>query len=130
MSSSRSQISFSTSRCSTAAMRAVSSGSMMSSASESSANRRSSPFEGIRCYKGKQGSAIFRLNEHVDRLFASAHIGLLQIPYGKKEIADAIRETVRVNRLDECYIRPIVFVGAGDMGLYVPENPIRVAIAA
>src|SRR2546428_6794790 len=87
-------------------------------------------FEGIRCYKGTQGSAIFRLNEHVDRLFASAHIGLLQIPYGKKEIADAIRETVRVNRLDECYIRPIVFVGYGDMGLYVPENPIRVAIAA
>ena len=87
-------------------------------------------FEGIRCYKGQQGSAIFRLNEHVDRLFASAHIGLLQIPFGKKEIADAIRETVRVNRLDECYIRPIVFVGAGDMGLYVPDNPIRVAIAA
>src|SRR5256712_9424692 len=89
-----------------------------------------SAFEGIRCYKGKQGSAIFRLNEHVDRLFASAHIGLLQIPYGKKEIADAIRETVRVNRLDECYIPPIVFVGAGAMGLYVPQKPIQVAMSA
>jgi branched-chain amino acid aminotransferase len=87
-------------------------------------------FEGIRCYKGVRGSAIFRLNEHVDRLFASAHIGMLKIPYGKKEIADAIRETVRINRLTECYIRPIVFVGYGDMGLYVTENPIRVAIAA
>ena len=87
-------------------------------------------FEGLRCYRGAQGSAIFRLNEHVDRLFASAHIGLLPIPYGKKEIADAIRETVRMNKLEECYIRPLVFVGDGDMGLYVPENPIRVAIAA
>ena len=87
-------------------------------------------FEGIRCYQGLRGSAIFRLNEHVDRLFASAHIILIKIPYGKKEIADAIRETVRINRLAECYIRPIVFVGYGDMGLYTPDNPIRVAIAA
>jgi branched-chain amino acid aminotransferase len=89
-----------------------------------------SAFEGIRCYKGVRGSAIFRLNEHVDRLFASAHIGLITIPFGKKEIADAIRETVRINKLDECYIRPIVFIGHGDMGLYVPDNPIRMAIAA
>jgi branched-chain amino acid aminotransferase len=89
-----------------------------------------SAFEGIRCYKGARGSAIFRLTEHVDRLFASAHIGLIKIPFGKKEIVDAICETVRVNKLDECYIRPIVFIGHGDMGLYVPDNPIRVAIAA
>jgi len=89
-----------------------------------------SAFEGIRCYKGERGSAIFRLNEHVDRLFASAHICLLPMPFGRKEIADAICETVRVNKLVECYIRPIVFVGYGDMGLYVPDNPTRVAIAA
>ena len=87
-------------------------------------------FEGIRCYKGARGSAIFRLNEHVDRLFASAHITLIKIPFSKKEIADAIRETVRVNRLEECYIRPLVFIGAGDMGLYCPDNPIRTAIVA
>ena len=87
-------------------------------------------FEGIRCYKGERGSAIFRLNEHVDRLFASCHITLMTIPFGKKVIADAIRETVRANMLDECYIRPLVFIGAGDMGLYCPDNPIRVAVIA
>ena len=74
-------------------------------------------FEGIRCYKGERGSAIFRLNEHVDRLFASCHITLMAIPFGKKEIADAIRETVVANKLEECYIRPLVFIGNGDMGL-------------
>ena len=87
-------------------------------------------FEGIRCYKGERGSAIFRLDEHVDRLFSSAHIMLMKIPFSKKQIADAICETVRSNKLEECYIRPIVFVGDGDMGLYTPDNPIRVAIAA
>jgi branched-chain amino acid aminotransferase len=87
-------------------------------------------FEGLRCYKGERGSAIFRLTEHVDRLFASAHIMLMTIPFGKKQIADAIRETVRVNKLEECYIRPLVFIGSGDMGLYCPDNPIRVTIIA
>lgn len=87
-------------------------------------------FEGIRCYKGERNSAIFRLNEHVDRLFASCHITLMTIPFGKKVIADAIRETVSANRLEECYIRPLVFIGNGDMGLYCPDNPVRVAIIA
>ena len=87
-------------------------------------------FEGIRCYKGEHGSAIFRLTEHVDRLFGSAHIMLMTIPFGKKELADAIRETVRANKLEECYIRPLVFIGAGEMGLYCPDNPIRVAVIA
>jgi len=87
-------------------------------------------FEGIRCYKGVKGPAIFRLKEHVDRLFASAHISQIRIPFSQKEIEDAIRETVRVNGLEACYIRPLVFIDYGDMGLYVQENPIRVAIAA
>ncbi len=87
-------------------------------------------FEGIRCYKGEHGSAVFRLQEHVDRLFASCHITLMSIPFAKKEIADAICETVRINRLEECYIRPLVFIGDGDMGLYCPDNPVRVAIVA
>jgi branched-chain amino acid aminotransferase len=87
-------------------------------------------FEGIRCYKGERNSAIFRLTEHVDRLFASCHITLMTIPFGKKEIADAIRETVSANRLEECYIRPLVFIGNGDMGLYCPDNPVRVTIIA
>ncbi len=87
-------------------------------------------FEGIRCYKGEEGSAIFRLKEHVDRLFASAHICQINIPFTKEEIQEAIKETVRVNKLEECYIRPLAYIGYGDMGLYVKDNPIRVAIAA
>jgi branched-chain amino acid aminotransferase len=88
-------------------------------------------FEGIRCYLCQDGkSAIFRLREHVDRLFDSAHIGGLQIPFSKKEIAEACRETLRVNRLKEGYIRPLVFIGEGVMGVHPGNNPIRVAIVA
>ena len=61
-----------------------------------------SVFEGIRCYQGQNGSAIFRLQEHVDRLFESAHIAMMQVPYDKKQVAEAIVETVRVNRLEAC----------------------------
>ncbi len=87
-------------------------------------------FEGIRCYRTEKGSAIFRLDEHVDRLFASAHIYNIEIPYTKKEIRDAIIKTVTVNKLRECYIRPLVYIGYGAMGLYPKGNPICVAIAA
>ncbi|WP_455241507.1 branched-chain amino acid transaminase [Petrachloros mirabilis] len=87
-------------------------------------------FEGIRCYKGKSGSAIFRLQEHVDRLFESAHIGMMAIPYERKQVAQAIVETVRVNKLDACYIRPLVYIGYGAMGVYPGDNPIKLAIAA
>jgi branched-chain amino acid aminotransferase len=87
-------------------------------------------FEGIRCYEINGGSAIFRLREHVDRLFASAHIMHMEIPFTNSEIFDATLETVRVNALKECYIRPLVYIGYGEMGLYVKENPIRVSIAA
>ncbi len=87
-------------------------------------------FEGLRCYKGEKGSAIFRLKEHVERLFDSAHIVQIKIPYAPQEIEEAILGTVKVNRLEACYIRPIVFIGYGEMGLYVQKNPIQVAIAA
>ncbi len=86
-------------------------------------------FEGIRCYETQKGSAIFRLNEHIDRLFNSAHIFLINIPYSKEEIKDAIIKTVKVNKLKACYIRPIVYIGYGAMGLYTKENPINVSIA-
>jgi branched-chain amino acid aminotransferase len=86
-------------------------------------------FEGIRCYKTDKGSAIFRLEEHVDRLFASAHIFTVEIPYSKREITEAIIKTVRVNKIRECYIRPLVYIGYGAMGLYPKGNPISVAIA-
>jgi branched-chain amino acid aminotransferase len=86
-------------------------------------------FEGIRCYEGQDGrAAIFRLQEHVDRLFGSAHILGLKIPYAREQIAAACIETVRVNTLQSCYIRPLVFLGAGEMGLAAVQNPVRVAI--
>lgn len=87
-------------------------------------------FEGLRCYKGKSGSAIFKLHEHVDRLFDSAHIGMMTITYEKKQIAEAIVETVRSNKLEACYIRPLVYIGYGAMGVYPGDNPIKLAIAA
>lgn len=87
-------------------------------------------FEGIRCYKAADGSAIFRLDDHVERLFASAHIMNIKIPFTREEIREAIKETVRINRLEACYIRPIVYIGYGSMGIYVEDNPINVAVAA
>lgn len=86
-------------------------------------------FEGIRCYETKGGPAIFRLKEHVERLFKSAHIFLLAIPYSEKEIEDAIIKTVKINKVKECYIRPLVYIGYGSMGLYPKDNPVRVAIS-
>ena len=86
-------------------------------------------FEGIRCYLCPDGkSAVFRLREHVDRLFDSAQIGDIKIPYSKRQISEACKETLRVNQLREGYIRPIVFIGEGVMGVYPGENPIQVAI--
>jgi branched-chain amino acid aminotransferase len=86
-------------------------------------------FEGIRCYLCQDGkSAVFRLREHVDRLFDSAQIGDIKIPYSKKEISEACKEMLRVNQLKEGYIRPIVFIGEGVMGVYPGDNPIQVAI--
>ncbi len=87
-------------------------------------------FEGIRSYAGTDGvGRIFRLPEHVDRLFGSAHIMGIEIPFTQKEISDACVETLRVNRLASCYIRPLVFLGDGEMGLGA-KNKVRVAIAA
>ncbi len=86
-------------------------------------------FEGIRCYHCHDGkSAVFRLREHVDRLFDSAQIGDIKIPYSKQKISEACKETMKVNQLREGYIRPIVFIGEGAMGVYPGDNPIQVAI--
>ncbi len=88
-------------------------------------------FEGIRCYKTVDDrSAIFRLDEHVRRLFDSAHINLLEIPFTSEEIREAILESLRVNHLAEGYIRPLVFIGDGAMGLHPGDNAIRVAVIA
>ena len=86
-------------------------------------------FEGIRCYRCDDGrSAVFRLREHNRRLFESARILGLEIPFSDREIHDACLETIRRNRLDECYIRPLAFLGDGEMGLSA-TNRVRVAIA-
>lgn len=86
-------------------------------------------FEGIRCYLCYNGkSAIFRLREHIDRLFDSAKIADLAIPFSKKDIIEACKETLKANNLKEGYIRPIVFIGEGVMGVHPGNNPIRVAI--
>lgn len=87
-------------------------------------------FEGIRCYNTSKGPAIFRLDEHVKRLFQSAHIFLIDIPFSEDEIKKAIVDTVKRNKLKECYIRPLVYIGYGAMGLYPKGNPIRIAVAA
>ncbi len=88
-------------------------------------------FEGIRCYKTKGGkSAVFRLGEHTSRLFASAHILQMEIPFSTDEINDAIKETLKANDLSEGYIRPLAYLGDGAMGLYPKDNPVKVSIAA
>lgn len=82
-------------------------------------------FEGIRCYKTKKGSAIYRLPEHVKRMYDSAKIYRMNIPYSQKEFCDIICETVKINELEECYIRPIVYRGYKSLGvnpLHVPVN--------
>ena len=86
-------------------------------------------FEGIRCYRTDDGrSAIFRLPEHVRRLFESAHINLLQVPFSKEAVTEAIVACLRANRLPEGYIRPLVFIGEGAMGLNPGDNKVRVAV--
>ncbi len=86
-------------------------------------------FEGIRCYKlNTGGSAIFRLKDHIQRLCDGAHILNMDQPFSIDELIDAHIETVRINRMDECYIRPIMFSGDGDMGL-AKFNDIHIAIA-
>ncbi|MCD6352857.1 MAG: branched-chain amino acid transaminase [Proteobacteria bacterium] len=87
-------------------------------------------FEGIRSYQCHDGaSAVFRLKEHVDRLFGSCHIVDIPIPFTKVEITEAILETLRLNKLKEGYVRPLVFIGDGEMGIYTKNVNVRVAIA-
>ena len=86
-------------------------------------------FEGIRCYNTPNGSAIFRLPEHVDRLFNSAKLYGMKIRYTKKQIIEAIIKTVKASGLKECYIRPIAYCGYGTMGLTPTLNKVDVSIS-
>lgn len=86
-------------------------------------------FEGIRCYKTPKGPAVFRLKEHVKRLLQSAHVFQMASPYSEKEITEAVLKTIRANKLKECYIRPILYIGCGDMGIHPKKNPVNLTIA-
>jgi branched-chain amino acid aminotransferase len=88
-------------------------------------------FEGIRCYRTTDGrSAVFRLDDHLRRLYDSAHINLLEIPFPRSTLEDACLETLRRNDLTEGYLRPLAFIGDGVMGLDPADNPVRVAVIA
>ncbi len=88
-------------------------------------------FEGVRAYKQVDGStAIFRLNDHTQRLFNSAKIFQMTIPYHQDEVAAAQRDVVRANQLDSCYIRPLVWIGSEALGIAARSNIVHVAVAA
>ena len=88
-------------------------------------------FEGIRAYKRADGGVyVFRLKEHIDRLSDSCKMTLLAPKYTKEQIMSACVETLRVNGMQEGYLRPIVFLGEGAMGIYAPTNPVRTSVIA
>lgn len=86
-------------------------------------------FEGIRAYETKQGAGVFRLTDHIERLYRSAHIYMIDIPYSVEQLVDATKQTVRENDLTSCYIRPLVYLGYGEMGLNPILAPVKVSIA-
>jgi len=86
-------------------------------------------FEGVRAYETARGPAVFRLTDHIERLFASAKIFMIDIPFTVQEIVEATKETVKVNGLPSCYIRPIVYLGYGEMGLNPMPCVVNVSIA-
>ena len=85
-------------------------------------------FEGIRCYETDRGPAIFRLTEHLDRLDTSAKLIYMDLPYSTDELRTACHDTVGVNGLAACYLRPIAFYGYGELGVHTGANPVDVAI--
>ena len=86
-------------------------------------------FEGARVYKTRQGSAAFRIDEHINRIYDSCKVYRMEIPYSRAEFKDAIFETIRANSFDECYIRPVVYRGLGALGVNPFRSPVEVLIA-
>ena len=86
-------------------------------------------FEGIRAYPTSEGPAVFRLTDHIERLHQSAHLFLMDLPYSVEELVEATRETIRVNDVESCYIRPLAYLGYGEMGLNPLPCPVNVSIA-
>jgi branched-chain amino acid aminotransferase len=89
-----------------------------------------SVFEGLRAYDTVDGTAIFRLKEHTDRLLGSAHIYMMKVPYSRDELMEAQKAVVRANKLKSCYVRPIAFYGSEKMGVSPRGAKVHVAIAA
>ena len=89
----------------------------------------SSIFEGERCYKTDRGPACFRHQEHIDRLWKSCKIYRMEIPFTKEEISEAIFDLIRLNKLEACYIRPVVYRGYNSLGVDPTPCPIDVSIA-
>ena len=87
-------------------------------------------FEGLRAYNTVRGTAIFRLKEHTERLYNSAHIYMMKIPYPREVLMEAQKEVVRVNKLESCYLRPIAFYGSEKMGISPKGATLHVTIAA
>jgi branched-chain amino acid aminotransferase len=86
-------------------------------------------FEGIRCYNTVKGPAVFRLREHVERLLNSAELYKMKVPYTYEKISEVIKETIRINKMKECYIRPLVYYGYKKMGVNPIGNPVEVMVA-
>ena len=87
-------------------------------------------FEGIRAYEGAKGAAIFRLGEHIERLFASAKAYKIPVPVTPEQVLAGCREVIRANGLTSCYLRPLIFLGHGPLGVYAKNVPTEAIIAA
>ena len=87
-------------------------------------------WEGIKCYKTEEGPSIFRLNDHIKRLYNSANNYGINIPYSPNQLKKACTDIVEVNKLDSCYIRPIAFYGFDTLGVHPKDCPVEVAIGS
>ena len=86
-------------------------------------------FEGIRCYETKSGPAVWHLDEHIKRLFRSAKLYHLEVPYSAEALSEAVKDTIRANGLAACYVRPLVLRGYGEMGVNPLNAPVNVVVA-
>ncbi|MCL2882050.1 MAG: branched-chain amino acid transaminase [Coriobacteriia bacterium] len=89
----------------------------------------SGAFEGVRCYRTPQGPAVFRLVEHMQRFLNSAKLLYMELPYSLEDLCEAVKQTVSANKLEQCYIRPLVFRGYGSMGVDPLEAPVQMIVA-
>src|SRR6266850_8074652 len=87
-------------------------------------------FEGMRCYETEDGPAVFRLDAHLDRLYASAEIYGIVIPYSREELTGAVCETVKRNGFRSCYVRPLCYLGSKSLGVHPGANPVESVILA